>query len=467
VIVVSPHVEPSQARIESSENPAGQKGVFETGKEQGSALGVFARILAGLTAKTGGEGEKGLVSAEEVPPEGKRSVNSALSLLKPKTEKAPGKSPGVPRTFSGLPEDEAPPVLPGLFPDTGIQPEQAPVPDIPPLRGPEGTETESPLVFFEEASPAGQSGEHTAPVVVTPPYPYTADPAGETVYPDAAAPAGGDPVRSGGEFRVLSASGGEGEGAAYVSLSFDPGIRGIGGKEGSEVKDAAGPRTDKSSGARGRDRKRERPVFEVTDLRAPEDTVRESPVRGGQGSDVFSRTVDITVEPGDRDPAGEPGVRNAGRSFETLLAREIEQNLSADIVREARFILRDGGEGTIRLSLKPESLGNVKIRLEMADNKITGHIIVESEEVLRAFEKEALSLERTFLESGFDGAVLDFSLAQGEGGAENHGREMEMSAGTGIAEAASRYDAALEKEAGPVEAGLFLKDGRIQVNMLV
>ena len=101
----------------------------------------------------------------------------------------------------------------------------------------------------------------------------------------------------------------------------------------------------------------------------------------------------------------------AASAMENMLARELHQNLNGDIVRHASIALRDGGESTIRLALKPESLGNVKIRLEMADNKITGYILVESEEALNAFKKEIASLEEAFKESGFDGANLDLSLS--------------------------------------------------------
>jgi flagellar hook-length control protein FliK len=114
------------------------------------------------------------------------------------------------------------------------------------------------------------------------------------------------------------------------------------------------------------------------------------------------------------------------QAFEDILARELHQNLNGDIVRQAQIILREHGEGTIRLALKPESLGNVKIQLEMTENKITGHIIVESDEALRAFEREIRSLEQAFKESGFAGASLDMSLAGGnrENGADSRRQEM-------------------------------------------
>jgi flagellar hook-length control protein FliK len=131
----------------------------------------------------------------------------------------------------------------------------------------------------------------------------------------------------------------------------------------------------------------------------------------------------------------------AAQAFEDILARELHQNLNNDIVRHASVVLRDSSEGTIRLALKPESLGNVKIRLEMAENKITGHITVESEEALRAFEREVTFLEKAFVESGFEGASLEMSLADHGGGAEQW-REAEGDASLAMRIGASSYDAA-------------------------
>jgi len=102
----------------------------------------------------------------------------------------------------------------------------------------------------------------------------------------------------------------------------------------------------------------------------------------------------------------------AGTALENMLARELHQNFNGDIVRHASMALRDGGEGTIRIALKPESLGNVKIRLEMSENKITGIIFVESEESLNAFRREITSLEQAFRDSGFANADLNLTLAQ-------------------------------------------------------
>ena len=117
----------------------------------------------------------------------------------------------------------------------------------------------------------------------------------------------------------------------------------------------------------------------------------------------------------------------AGSAVENLLARELHQNFNGDIVRHASMALHDEGRGFIKINLKPESLGNVKIALELSDNKITGQIVVESEEALNAFRREISSLERAFRDSGFASAELNLSLtSDGQGFNPNTGEQENM-----------------------------------------
>jgi len=138
--------------------------------------------------------------------------------------------------------------------------------------------------------------------------------------------------------------------------------------------------------------------------------------------------------------------------LENMLARELHQQVNNDIVRQAAIMLREGSEGVIRLALKPETLGNVKIHLEMAENKITGYIVVESEEALRAFEREIASLEKEFRDAGFEGAELEMSLA-GKGGDQQWG-ETEDGRFLGRL-AASRYDDSAETMESTPGIGLY------------
>jgi flagellar hook-length control protein FliK len=137
-------------------------------------------------------------------------------------------------------------------------------------------------------------------------------------------------------------------------------------------------------------------------------------------------------------------------SFRETLARELHENLNGDIVRHASVILKNGGEGLIRLSLRPEHLGNVKIRLEMSENKVVGRIVVESGEALRAFEQELRSLEQAFRDSGFEGATLEMSVSSdgGRGGAGNHRENGEEAPFFSERLAAHSYDASSGEAGG-------------------
>ena len=168
---------------------------------------------------------------------------------------------------------------------------------------------------------------------------------------------------------------------------------------------------------------RKRPSLEIHDLRTqPSAESGMIAERGLKGSEEMrngpEREISVELRPsGERNEKPAEGVQKvpAGENFEQLLARELRGDLSTDIVRQAAIILRDGGEGTIKLSLKPETLGKVKIHLEMAENRISGHIFVENEEALRAFEKEIHTLEQSFKDSGFE-ASLNAALDYQEGG---------------------------------------------------
>jgi len=177
--------------------------------------------------------------------------------------------------------------------------------------------------------------------------------------------------------------------------------------------------------------KKDRVTLDIRDHRTGADGVKNTEVSSSRRVQADSPTREITLEL--RLPAEKGGNASdspqtkwevkAGNALENMLARELHQNFNGDIVRHASMALRDGGEGTIKLALKPETLGNVKIHLELSENKITGHIVVESEEALNAFKKEISSLEQAFRDSGFTNADLNLSLTTDGGNAENWEQE--------------------------------------------
>jgi hypothetical protein len=165
-----------------------------------------------------------------------------------------------------------------------------------------------------------------------------------------------------------------------------------------------------------RSRSKRNLTFEVKDMRTETvnntqsfKLVEASTGRVQESSSVREITLELRL-PDSKSQAQTTWEVKAGTALENMLARELHQNFNGDIVRHASIALRNGGEGTIKLALKPESLGNVKIHLEMTENKITGRIVVESAEALNAFRKELSALEQAFRDSGFANADLDLSL---------------------------------------------------------
>ena len=154
-----------------------------------------------------------------------------------------------------------------------------------------------------------------------------------------------------------------------------------------------------------------------------------------------------------------PEQAQAQARFTSMLSAEIRAN-AADLVKAGSIVLRDGNKGTINLTLHPEELGNVKIRLQISDNILTGRITVASEEAYNAFKSNIAALTEAFASNGFDTAGFDLSWS-----GQNDGRH------DGNADTrnpfAFRYD---EQTAFAVEdndsEALFRYDARPSVNLI-
>ncbi len=94
----------------------------------------------------------------------------------------------------------------------------------------------------------------------------------------------------------------------------------------------------------------------------------------------------------------------------SALMKQMEESINSKIVKQSSVILKDSGAGEIKLILKPEQLGKVRIKLNMQDNRITGNIIVDNASVKEIFENSLQNLERAFRENGFDTAALNVSV---------------------------------------------------------
>ena len=453
VIQISPHTEPA-----ASQPPQGVESPQKL-KPEKNGIGVFAKILAGLTIKgaphkTGtGELATGVAIDAEVPDSVPLAEASETDGLQPvlKTGKKAAKAGKIAVTEkngaikspkSGKTQPENTEIELSELEKSALfgverlttQLEGQKIPEK------EGDVLDSEALAADSPHFTGETA--STGLIVNEQILNTGEPEKRPLVAGIAAEEAGETAKS----RVKPVEIRTQEGAAPAQDSLhrpDEKKAGLNEKDGRS----------KADEIRGKD-KRKSASIEVHDFRSAEAGQKEGPVHvkaavdsrlSGEGTNR-----DITLElrlPNqgqDNSSATTTWEAKAGQSFEDLLARELHQNFNNDIVRHASIALRDGNEGTIRLALKPESLGNVKIQLEMAENKITGRIVVESEEALRAFEREIASLEKAFRDSGFEGANLEMSLAA-DGGAQQQWQGTEASQFLSGQIAASRYDAAIER----------------------
>ena len=104
-----------------------------------------------------------------------------------------------------------------------------------------------------------------------------------------------------------------------------------------------------------------------------------------------------------------------------MLANQIQEN-AGEIVKAGNIVLKDNDVGSIKLILHPESLGNVKIDLQVNEKNISGKIIVATQEAFNAFKETAENLKQAFVQSGFESAGLELSFAN-QNFAGNHSGE--------------------------------------------
>jgi hypothetical protein len=359
--------------------------------------------------------------------------NSALKTeFDPENAGSALKEPEAPAGGAGKTDESS--FLKGRFPETGAIPREEPA-----LEGgfPAGNTAKA-----EEAGPP-------SPILRKEDYPETKT-AGRGVVdmiPASARNSGGKLYQFAGAPRpglVDSLSGGTGETReGRLSEARKKGRdrlnSGLGSLKTGEIREAGVSETAKSSGFGG--------GAERIDLEIQAEIRADSSLKGPEGG-------------------ADTGRESRSQGLENALVRDLRENLGADIVKQASILVRNQQEGAIRLTLKPETLGNIKIRLEMAENKITGHIVVESSEALKAFERELPVLEKAFRDSGFSEANLNMSMAWDGGsyGQEQYGGD---SRNFSPALAASRYDAGIvERELVP--QGFFPEtSGKKAVNLLV
>lgn len=138
--------------------------------------------------------------------------------------------------------------------------------------------------------------------------------------------------------------------------------------------------------------------------------------------------------------AGEPRTAAQG-DLPSQLAQQLKEQLNGEIVKRSSILIRNNGSGEIRLELKPEQLGNVRIRISLENNNIAGKILVENNSVKEAFDQNMQQLYRAFREHGFGDASLNVSVG-------DHRQRQQQDARTAAVHSGYRENLAVSIENG-------------------
>ncbi|MDY3938806.1 MAG: flagellar hook-length control protein FliK [Spirochaetia bacterium] len=94
------------------------------------------------------------------------------------------------------------------------------------------------------------------------------------------------------------------------------------------------------------------------------------------------------------------------------LVRELKEQGSSEILREAKILVKDGQSGEIKLILRPQELGTVKINLILENKHIVGKIFVDNNIVKDALQTAFGDLKEVFAEQGMELGALDVFVSQ-------------------------------------------------------
>jgi len=169
--------------------------------------------------------------------------------------------------------------------------------------------------------------------------------------------------------------------------------------------------------ARGSEKNREigearnvgkKPAVVVLDLRRDQPAAKESGEQPGPMKNSFTVTMERAAEAQDRDVSVLFRAPFQDRAQTSTLAAgapaarptpNFEQRFIPEVVKQTGIILKSGGNGEIRLVLKPENLGSIRIRLALSESSLEGRIVVDNNSVKELVEssldnlKNALRLE--------------------------------------------------------------------------
>jgi hypothetical protein len=123
----------------------------------------------------------------------------------------------------------------------------------------------------------------------------------------------------------------------------------------------------------------------------------------GKGDNRFAVVETEIGVPGKTSSFGE------GRTVAAELSRRLDAQAGNEIVRQVKVVLTRADAGEIRINLRPENLGRVRVEIHLDDNRLTGRIFVESAAAREAFRNSLDGLQTRLVESGFGAADLELA----------------------------------------------------------
>jgi flagellar hook-length control protein FliK len=158
------------------------------------------------------------------------------------------------------------------------------------------------------------------------------------------------------------------------------------------------------------------------------------PAPSGNADASTVRVFHLTPEPGASPPAARVAAGASGGRGDA--AGSLDQNfptIAQQVVKQSGILLRDNNSGEIRLVLKPESLGNVRIRIDLNDNNLTGQIFVQNNQVAKIIQQNLSSLYQAFRDSGFNTAAFNVNVGGRDSAERERGKHTPLPSLYGIA----------------------------------
>ena len=133
--------------------------------------------------------------------------------------------------------------------------------------------------------------------------------------------------------------------------------------------------------------------------------------RGGEQDARNSFASRLEGFGGNDSSTGRSGTMSS--DFASQLSRRLQGDAGAEIVRHAHMVVRGKESGDMRLVLRPDNLGSVRVRMQMEDGLITVRFLVENNGVRQALEQNLVGLQQAFKDAGLETGGIDVSVGNG------------------------------------------------------